>query len=319
MESAEKLAPFGKTIRDAVEFYLPHLQATNRSCTAAKLVAELLKVKSADGGSDRYISDIKSRLGQFATDFDGKPVAEITSTEVDDWLRSRSNKATGKRLAPVTRNNFRRVLIVAFNYARGRGHCIHNPAEKTARAKTVECSVGILTIDQLARLLHTSAPRLVPYIAIGAFAGLRRAELERFDWCEVDLQAKLIEITATNAKSARRRFVTIQPNLAEWLRPHAQSSGAITPEDYRGLLDDARQAAQIVQWPQNALRHSFASYHLAKFNNAAALALELGHTSAHLVFQHYRQLVRPSKAEQYWKLLPGTTAKNVIAFTEAVG
>ena len=75
----------------------------------------------------------------------------------------------------------------------------------------------------------------------------------------------------------------------------------MTPPNYRDVFDAARKAAGIDQWPQNALRHSFASYHLAKFNDAAALALELGHTNSDLVFQHYRQLVRPKQAERYWK------------------
>jgi hypothetical protein len=114
LECAEKLMPFAKTIRDAVAFYLPHLQATNRSCSAAELVGELLNIKAADGASERYLGDLKSRLGQFAADFDGKPVAEITSTEVDQWLRSLSNEETGKLLAATTRNNFRRVLVVCF-------------------------------------------------------------------------------------------------------------------------------------------------------------------------------------------------------------
>src|ERR1700752_5171154 len=48
-ECVEKLAPFGVTIRDAITFYLPHLQATKRTRTAAELVDELLKVKEADG------------------------------------------------------------------------------------------------------------------------------------------------------------------------------------------------------------------------------------------------------------------------------
>ena len=79
------------TIRDAVNFYLPHLQATNRTCTAAELVEEILKVKEADGASDRYLSDLRSRLTQFADAFDGKPVAEITSPQIDEWLRSLSD------------------------------------------------------------------------------------------------------------------------------------------------------------------------------------------------------------------------------------
>jgi integrase len=314
LECTDVLKPFNATIRDAVNFYLPHLHATKRTCTAAELVDELLTVKEADGASERYLSDLRSRLTQFAECFNGKPVSEITSPQIDEWLRSLSDKKTGKRLSPVTRNNFRRVLIVAFNFAHERGYCVSNPAEKTARAKVIENAIGILTVEQTARLLESTPAELVPYIAIGAFAGLRRAELERLDWKEIDLQSGLIEVTATKAKSARRRFVRIQPNLAKWLQPYAQLSGNVTPPNYRELLDAARKTAGIQEWPQNALRHSFASYHLAKFNDAAALSLELGHTNSNLVFQHYRQLVKPKQAERYWKIAPAAGSKKVIRF-----
>lgn len=314
LECAELLQPFGATIREAVKFYVPHLQALKRSCTAAQLVEELLKVKEADGASRRYLGDLRSRLNQFAEIFDGKAIAEITSTEIDEWLRSLSDKETGKRLSPITRNNFRRLVIVAFNFARDRNYCADNPARRTAKAKAIETPIGILTVDETARLLENAAAKVVPYVAIGAFAGLRRAELERLDWNEIDLESNLIEVTAKNAKSARRRFVQIQPNLSKWLQPHQRSSGSVTPPDYRELLDSARKAAGIEEWPQNALRHGFASYHLAKFNNAGALALELGHTNSNLVFQHYRQLVKPKQAERYWNISPAPSGKKVIHF-----
>jgi integrase len=314
LECSEALQPFGATIRDAVNFYIPHLQAMKRSCSAAQLVDEFLKVKEADGASERYLGDLRSRLNQFSEVFDGKPIAEITSSEIDEWLRSLSDKETGKRLSPITRNNFRRVLIVAFNFARHRGYCLDNPAAKTAKAKVIESIVGILTVDQTIRLLEKAGADIVPYLAIGAFAGLRRAELEQLDWKEIDPQSGLIEVIASKAKSARRRFVRIQANLAKWLQPYARLSGNVTPPKYRELLDTAREAAKIEDWPHNALRHSFASYHLARFNDAAALALELGQTSVHLVFQHYRQLVRPKEADRYWKIMPATHGKKVIQF-----
>jgi integrase len=317
LECTEKLEPFGATIRDAVNFYLPHLSALKRTKTAAELVDELLKVKEADGASERYLSDLRSRLTQFSDSFDGKPVAEITVPQIDEWLRSLADKETGKRLSPVTRNNFRRVLIVAFNFAKENGYCVGNPAERSAKAKVIETAVGILTIDQTARLLESAPAELVPYVAIGAFAGLRRAELERLDWKEVDLQSGLIEVTASKGKSARRRFVKIQTNLAKWLQPYAQLSGNVTPANYRELLDAAREAAEIQDWPQNALRHSFASYHLARFNDAAALSLELGHTNSNLVFQHYRQLVKPKQAERYWKIVPAVAGKKLVQFATA--
>jgi integrase len=129
----------------------------------------------------------------------------------------------------------------------------------------------------------------------------------------------LIEVTAKNAKSARRRFVKIKPNLALWLKPYAQARGAVTPTGYRKLLHKARRTAGIKTWPNNALRHSFASYYLARFNRAGAseLALELGHTNANLVFQHYRQLVRPKEAKLYWSLEPAATGRKIIRLAKA--
>jgi integrase len=296
-EGAKQLAAFGKTVADAIEFYLPHLQANNRTCTFRELVAELLPAKEADGASPRYLQDLRSRLGQFANIFGEKPVSEIQGHEIDDWLR-------GLNVSPVTRNNFRRVLRTAFNFAKDRGYCVGNPALSTSKAKEVEGTVGILTVAETARLLEAADAGLLPYIAIGAFAGLRRAELERLDWSDLDLESGLITVQAVKAKSARRRFVKIHPNLASWLAPYAAHRGRVTPNNYIDGLGRARVGAGIKHWPSNALRHSFASYHLAHFKDAAALALELGHTDAGLVFQHYRQIVKPKDAEKYWNLIP---------------
>src|SRR5207244_7130138 len=98
------------------------------------------------------------------------------------------------------------------------------------------------------------------------------------------------------------------------LRKH---TGNITPEDFRYLFPAARKAAGITEWPDNALRHSFASYHLAHFKDAAALALEMGHTDSGMIFNHYRQLVRPKEAERYWKIKLATTEKIVPLVTNA--
>jgi integrase len=315
-EATAALKSYGKCIRDAVAFYLPHLQATNRTCTATELAAELIKIKKSDGASERYIGDLRSRLKQFATTFEGKPVAEITATEIDHWLRSLSDSETGKPLAATTRNNFRRILIVAFNFARDRGYCVGNPAQKSAKAKAIESPVGILTVDETARLLKHAPAALIPYIAIGAFAGLRRSELEGLDWSEIDLQEEeaSIDVSAKNAKSARRRSVHILPNLIKWLRPNSRPAGPVTPENYRELLDQARSAAGIKKWPHNALRHGFASYHYAHFKDAPALAADLGHTNSYLVFQHYRQVVRRAEAKRYWNIVPESKGTKIVPF-----
>jgi integrase len=73
--------------------------------------------------------------------------------------------------------------------------------------------------------------------------------------------------------------------------------------------------AGITEWPDNALRHSFASYHVAHFKDAKALALEMGHTDSGILFNHYRALVKPKEAARYWNIRPLTT-KKVVAFAK---
>jgi hypothetical protein len=55
---------------------------------------------------------------------------------------------------------------------------------------------------------------------MGAFAGLRDAEIKRLDWSEIDLVRGHIEVKASKAKSARRRIVQIH-------RPYEASCPAL--------------------------------------------------------------------------------------------
>jgi len=153
-------------------------------------------------------------------------------------------------------------------------------------------------------------------LALGAFAGLRDAEIKRLDWAEVDRARKHIEITAVKAKSAKRRIVPIQANLAAWLRPYSEKMGRVVPDRYRGKIERLRKAAGLTRWPNNGLRHSFASYRLAAIHDAPRVASELGHTSPQMLYSTYREVVIPEEAERYWKITPAN-AENVVSFDSA--
>jgi integrase len=304
-ECASRLSGYGRTLKDATDFFVRHLAASEKSCTAVQLVRELVAAKESDGASARHVSDLRSRLNIFAEKFDGQMVATITTKAIDHWLRSLNVSA-------VTRNHYRRLLVLAFNFAVRQGYALDNPAAKTDKAKERGGDIGILTVAQAARLLESAAPDMLPYIAIGLFAGLRRAELQRLDWSEIDFDSGLIEVKAAKSKTAQRRFVKIEPNLREWLLPLRKHKGNVTPGDaFQQSFDQARAAAGIDEWPDNALRHSFASYHMAHFQNAASTALELGHHDSRITFAHYRELVKPKEAERYWNISPSATSKVV--------
>jgi integrase len=152
-------------------------------------------------------------------------------------------------------------------------------------------------------------------LGIGAFAGLREAEIQRLDWNEIDLARGHIEVKAAKAKSARMRIVPIQPNLAAWLQPSGGMTGRIVPLGARRKLARVREAAKLADWPNNGLRHSFASYRLAAINDAPRVAMELGHTSPQMLYSTYRELVLPLEAERYWKIEPASETANVVAFS----
>ncbi len=100
-ECVERLSAYGKTLKDATDFFVGNMKASEKSCTTVTLVEQLIAAKKADGASKRYLTDLKSRLNRFAREFD-QLVATITTAQIDAWLRALET-------SPVSRNNFRRA------------------------------------------------------------------------------------------------------------------------------------------------------------------------------------------------------------------
>ncbi len=177
----------------------------------------------------------------------------------------------------------------------------------------------------------------MPAVAIGLFTGIRSAEIEKLDWSAVRFKGDkqnphgVIWLEGKGAKTRRHRVIPISENLCAWLLPYAKKSGPIWPENGRKLHEAARLAAGFASpalvakakkegndlkvWPNNALRHSFASYHLAQNEDAAALALYMG-SSSNMIFNNYRSLVLAEDAATYWSIKPGS-ATNILKLPKA--
>ena len=55
------------------------------------------------------------------------------------------------------------------------------------------------------------------------------------------------------------------------------------------------------RWPQDALRHTFASYHLSYFRSFAELQLEIGHRDATLLRTRYVDQRAVMNAKAFWE------------------
>lgn len=340
-DSVTALAPFNVTVRAAasviaeslkivgdlsnvhaaIKFYAARNKQTVKK-PVADVVAELLKVKRARGASERYIDDLESRLERFADDC-RKDACAVTTSDVQTWL-------DGLKLSSQSYSNFRRVLHLLFQFAVARGYAADNPVTGAEKIKIRNGEIGIFRPDEIARLLDAADKDFRPCLALGAFAGLRTAEIERLAWEDIDLAGRMIKIGASKSKTASRRIVPIHDNLAAWLSTYAEKRGRIWTGDSITFTNRERQTAAAtavkanpeknieeqkpVKWQRNGLRHSYASYRFAQIGDAGRVAGELGNSAA-VVHRHYRELVKPSEAEKWFAVKPEAPA-NVVAMTK---
>lgn len=322
--AAAKALPAGASMLAAVKDYAQRHPKNAPKKTVAEVIAEFLAAKSQDKASYRYLKTLTSTLAPNAT---GESTAKkrksfgdafrcyvdaVTTSDMDAWLR-------GRGVAPRTRRNLVLMLRTLFNFAKGQGYLPKGmPTEAdtlTLPKKTDGESIGIFTPEEMQTLLtgtkaHPVNDEYRLWIALGAFAGLRTAEMLRLEWGKhVQPERGLIQVSADIAKANGRRIIAMQPNLAAWLASYAGRSGKV----FEPRADERAHAYAErlgVEWKPNALRHSFISYAVAKFKNLPAVALEAGNSVA-IVNRHYRELCTEADGKAWFAIMPDAPA-NVI-------
>jgi integrase len=245
-----------------------------------------------------YLKLLKTTLNRFAAKFPAN-LMEVDTHQIDAWLRSLDVKL-------CTRNSMLRCIKIFFSYARSRNYLPEDrktSAENLRIAKVVTDNMDIFSPETMARMLHHAPADLVPILAIGAFSGIRMAELNRLDWSAVDLDRRIIELRAGQAKTGSRRVIPITENLAAWLEP-LERNGLVVPSvksHHRAV--SALAVSLKIQWPRNVLRHSFISYRIATVKSADQVALEAGNSPS-IIFKNYRELTTEEQANKWFAILP---------------
>jgi integrase len=335
----KELEKAGMTLTEAIQFAIRHAKPPAGVLSVAKAIEGALAEKSKSKRS-AYLVDLGKRWRRFErwlpTD-KRKTINGITKLDIRKFLND-------CKLKPVGERNMLRNLSVLFSWAVNQHHMAENPClgmtiEESTTKKSV---VRILSIEESRELLHLVAAGFkveadereknswrekfgaisltvppmdfVPIIAVGCFGGVRPEESARMTWDMVDFKRKHIDLPAEITKDGDRRIVDMSDNLVEWLLPCRKESGPLLPVNFRRKRWALCRAMDWKAWPDDILRHSYGSYHLAKHRNAALTAEQMGHRNARMLYAHYREVVKEASAiEEYWKLTPEIAAK-VIPF-----
>ena len=309
------LKPYGASLADAARYYVDHCLKFREAPPVKEVVVRLLADTETAGRRDRTLRDLKGRLEGFARTFGERQLTSIPLAELQAWLNDPG-------LSARSRINNTTKLSQLWNFAIRHSWAESNLVEKTTRPDPEDGEPGILTIPQAAAMLENAEQfGLLPFVALGLFAGIRQAELMRLDWSAVKLTERVVIIGAEVAKKRSRRVVEISDTLFAWLSPHGMRKGPVLDSSaYRKNFDDLRKTAAkalreskglaaneadgLEKWPQNALRHSFGTYHLAMFGDAVRTAAQMGHRDVGVLHASYKALVTRNEAERFWTLKP---------------
>jgi integrase len=267
--------------------------------------------------SPRYLEALKYHCSRMEAEWGPRAISSLDVLDVERFVK---RPTWGAR----TRWNALGAVRTFLAWAERRNLIAGNPAQKlAAEMRRPDAKKEILSPAEMELLLQlTQEDHLMrAVLCLGGFAGVRTAEIQRLEWRDLDFEAKEIHIRPETIKKTRggwrERYVRME---AAFLRHcPAPGTGPVIPLTNRlfgvrvRVLKDRMATALESQgrpeaarwrdgWPDNCLRHSFASYHLAIREDAGATAYQMGHTAPGTLYREYARAVRRSDADCWWAL-----------------
>lgn len=199
-----------------------------------------------------------------------------TADDIDAWWASRSHLAATSRVAALS-------AVKSF-YLWCRRHDHRAPTDDpTYRIEPPRVPKGLprpISRADLLRLLDALPPDLRRAVCLGAWAGMRVAEVAILDWADVDRETSRIRVTG---KGRKIRLVGLSPLLLDSLLPdtggNVVTAGGITYEaaTLSRRVNRAMRAAGVDS-TFHALRHRFGTLGLATTGNLLAVGRAMGHS-----------------------------------------
>ena len=290
-----------------------HPSASGPRKTAAEVLGEMIASKT--NGRRRYdphtFRVMQRSLEKFAASpaVADKPIVSVTEADIDAYLGTLT-------VAPRSRHNVRTSIITLFRFGQRRRYLPEDrktEAEKVAKEHWIRKPAAIFTPDELRAYLAHVRPELLPWMVLGAFAGIRTEEIcgdeeddqqEQLEWRDVIWEEQVIHVRPEVGKTDEGRIVPINEALMSWLLPFKGCKGFVCPKQaayWRETSRLARPENAGVKWRKNGLRHSHASYQYALDRDMQKLTAAMGN-SARINRQYYQNPQFPRIAREWFSI-----------------
>ena len=255
--------------------------------TVSDAIKAFLQVKEDEGVSIATIRHFKPILRNFENTVGNVDVTSVERVQLQKYLAGVDTDSSETR-----RTHFKRVRTL-FNWLRDTRQIVENPCDGWKAPREALREVTVMAVADGVTLFakNHDAPKareLLGRLALEAFCGMRHETAAKIGADSFDFASKVITIPASIDKNRKAQFIEhAEENLWAWLAWSRSSEWSMNPVNYR----NAKHAAFVrahVEHVHNVLRHSAASYHIAKHGDAGKTAAMLTHANLRMLWSNYR-------------------------------
>jgi len=238
-----------------------------------------------DKGSRYYtVNKLERKFGQFR-------LSDITTAAIEAYQSELLNQ--GLQAGGV--NRIVNVLKAMMTKACDWNMISENELRQVRKVKPIRGErnrLRYLSQEEITRLIDCCDPTIKPIVITALSTGMRRGEIKKLRWDDIDLKHQVILISDTTTKTGEKREIPLSTVLAQTLSgmvrridtPFVFPSEAWT--NFRKRFDTALRKAGIKDFHFHDLRHTFASQMVMAGVDIATVSKLLGHKSLKMTLRY---------------------------------
>ena len=220
-----------------------------------------------------------------------------------------AKKSNGEAYSPATAHGYFQILGFVLSMAVKKGIIPNNPVkgmEASEKPKQPESTREFLTVDEVKRLMETECRHktLKHAFLFSCFCGLRRSDIEKLAWGDIQKDGESMFIRTTMKKTGKQIIIPLSAMALRWLpeRGNAKDDARVFPlPTYSGFYGSvlslwASKAGINKTVTFHVARHTFATMELTAGADLYTVSKLLGHSKIDTT-QIYAKIIDKKKAE----------------------
>ena len=262
----------------------------------------------------RSKSNLHNRVGNFVKGVGNKRVIDVVPEHIEQYLAHRD-------VTPETKDGDRRAISSFFSWClKGKRHwCLNNPSyavEVEGATRDHDREPVVLPVGDCERLMRAAegfaGGKLVPYLALCLFGGLRPYEAARLKWEQINLADGEIRLKGPQTKTGKGRVVAISDTLKAWLTRYRDQEVIYCRTFDRGLQElrvrigygpPTKEHPHLQPWVPDVLRHTAISHYFRLTGSYGRSAEQFGNSEG-IIKDHYQGRVSSADTKRFYAILP---------------